>query len=82
MNRLARHAERILMTPTLADTITEKLATPEARAMNRAMARAMEALDMMPTATRENRTAHADAVDRFMELADRYDVLIYGPVAR
>jgi len=67
---------------TLAHTITAKLATPQARAMNRDMARAMEALDAMPTATLENRTAHADAVDRFMELADRYDVLIYGPVTR
>jgi hypothetical protein len=67
---------------TLADTITAKLATPQARAMNRDMARAMEALDVMPTTTQEDRMAHADAVDRFMKLADRYDVLIYGPVTR
>ena len=59
---------------TLADTITAKLATPEARAM--------EALDVMPTTTPEDRTAHADAVDRFLALADRYDVVIYGPIAR
>ena len=67
---------------TLADTITAKLSTPEARAMDRAVARAMEALDVMPTTTPEDRTAHADAVDRFLALADRYDVLIYGPIAR
>ena len=63
-------------------SITERLSTPEARAMDRAVARAMDALDVMPTTTPEERTAHADAIDRFMELADRYDVLVYGPVAR
>ncbi len=62
--------------------LAAKLATPEARAMDRAVARAMQALDVMPTTTSEDRAAHADAVDRFLDLADRYDVFIYGPIAR
>ena len=68
------------MTP--ADSITVTLATPSARAAHHALDRAMRALDTMPTSTTQERTAHADAVERFLGLADAYDVLVYGPVVR
>ena len=61
-------------------TITATMATPDATAILDAMTKAMRAIDRMPTCTAAERTAHADAIDRFMALCDTYDVLVYGPV--
>lgn len=62
-------------------TITAAMATPDAIAILDAITAAMRAIDRMPTRTAAERTAHADAIDRFMALCDTYDVLVYGPVA-
>ena len=70
-----------MKTQTPADRITAAMATPEALSALRESQLAFRIADLQRGAsTPAEREDYQDAIERFLAAADRYDVIVYGPV--
>lgn len=71
-----------MKTQAPADRVTAAMATPAALAALRESQLCFRAVDRLRDAsTPAEREDYQDAIERFLEAADRYDVIVYGPVA-
>ena len=72
----------MMKTQTPVDRVTAAMATPAALAALRESKLAFRIADLQRFAsTPAERADYQDAIERFLEAADRYDVIVYGPVA-